>query len=252
MHLNCYKESDMKRIFCFAVAILFLAAVMASPGGEFWEKKDYKQWNQKECEKLLKDSPWARPHILSSVGIMDNASNKTSSDGQQPIVTYQVQFFSAKPIRMATVRQAQLVQKYESLSPEQKQAMDKQTEAFLSQDFSDSIVVNVAYSTNDNVRDQELARYWQSQTTDVLKNNVYLSNTKGDKIYVGRYVVGQGAGRSFQFIFPRASGGNPLISPQDKAIKVNFSYPVIGGMGDGKAFMEFKLDKMIFDGNFAF
>jgi hypothetical protein len=242
----------MKKIFCFASAILIITGVFAAPGGEFWEKKEYKQWSQKECDGLLKDSPWARAHKLTSVGIMDNNANKTSSDGQQPFVNYQVQFLSAKPIRLATVRQAQIAQKYDSLPADQKQEMDKKTEAYLSADLSGVVVVSVKYSTNDRTHDQDLARYWQSQTTDTLKNVVYLSNTKGDKVPVGRYAAEQGAGRGFQFMFPREFNGKPLVSPQDKSVKLEFTYPVIGGMGDGKAFMEFKVEKMIFEGNIAY
>jgi hypothetical protein len=242
----------MRRAFCFAFAALLIASVSAAPGGEFWEKKGYKEWSKKECAKLLERSPWAEPLTLTSVGIMDNNTNKTSSDGQQPYVKYQVQFSSAKPIRQAMVRQAQIGQKYDSLTPEQKQEMDKRTDAFLAADFSSAIVVNVVYSTNNRTSDLELARYWQSQTTDVLKNVVYLSNTNGEKVYVAKYSAEQGAGRGFQFIFPREVDGKPLLGPQDKSLKLQFAYPVIGGIGDGKAFLEFKVQKMIFDGNIAY
>ena len=240
----------MKKIFCFASAILILSSVLAAPGGEFWEKKPYKDWNQKECTKLQESSPWARDLTLTSVGIMDN--NKNSTDGQQPYVKYMVQFNSAKPIRQAIVRAAQIQQKYDSLSPEQKQAIDKQAEPYLSADFSNVVVISISYSTNNRASDLELARYWQSQTTETLKNVVYLSNTKGDKIPVARYAAAQGGGRSFQFMFPREVDGKPLLSSQDKSVKLEFTYPTIGGMGDGKAFMEFKVEKMIFDGNIAY
>jgi hypothetical protein len=252
MNLNRYKEFNMKKIFCFASAILILTGVFAAPGGEFWEKKPYKEWNQKECAKLLEDSPWSRALKLTTVGIMDNYTNKTSSDGQQPTTKYQVLFYSAKPIRQATVRMAQINQKYDSLSPEQKQEMDKRSDAFLSADLSNVVVITVSYDINDRNNALELARHWQSQTTDTLKNVVYLSNTKGDKVPVARYTADQGAGRSFQFMFPREVNGKPLLSPQDKSVKLEFTYPVIGGMGDGKAFMEFKAEKMIFEGNIAY
>jgi hypothetical protein len=242
----------MKKMFCFASAILILTGVFAAPGGEFWEKKPYKEWNEKECTKLLEDSPWARALKLTTVGIMDNNTNKTSSDGQQPTTKYQVQFDTAKPIRQATVRLAQIRQKYESLPAEQKQEADKRAEAFLSADVSNAVVITVTYDINDRNNMLELARHWQSQTTDTLKTTVYLSNTKGDKVPVARYAAEQGAGRRFQFMFPREVNGKPLLSSQDKSVKLEFTYPVIGGMGDGKAFMEFKVDKMIFDGNIAY
>ena len=39
---------------------------------------------------------------------------------------------------------------------------------------------------------------------------------------------------------------------QDKSLQLNFAYPVIGNMGDGKGYLEFKVDKKIFDGAVAY
>jgi hypothetical protein len=114
------------------------------------------------------------------------------------------------------------------------------------------VIVYVTYTTNSQPNELDLARYWQTQTTDVFKNSVYLSGTKGDKAPVARYVAAQGNQREFQFIFPREVNGKPILGPQDKSLKLEFIYPVIGGMGDGRAFMEFKLEKMIFAGNYAY
>ena len=247
----------MKKIFCFASAILILTGVFAAPGGEFWDKKPYKEWSQKECERLLTKSPWSQEFTPTIVGIMDNSQNKVSSDGQQPYVKYQVQFNSAKPIRQATVRQAQIAQNYDGLPPEQRQEADKRAAAFLSADLSNAVIVNVTYSTNNRVWDMELARYWQSQTTDLLKNSIYISNTKGDKIYIARFAAAQGAQRNMQFIFPREVDGKPILGSQDKSFKLEFAYPANGDpsrpdIPEGKAFLEFKVDKMIFEGNIAY
>jgi hypothetical protein len=237
----------MKRMLCLSLPFLFLATIFAA---DFWEKKEYKEWTQKECAKILQDSPWAQKLELTSVQVMDNQSNRTSTDGGQPSIKYWIQFRSALPIRQATVRQGQIANKYETLSADQKQAFDKQAESMLGGFPEDSVIVFVSYQTNDNTRDQELARWWQSKTTEVLKTQVYLSGNKG-KTPLARFVVGQGADRWFQFIFPREVDGKPVITPQDKSIKLEFAYPAMG-MGSGQAFQEFKTDKMIFNGNIAY
>jgi hypothetical protein len=239
----------MKRIFCLLVPMLLLSAAFAV-GEEFWEKKEYKQWSLKECDKLLSESPWAKGLTLSSVGIMDNS--KTSTDGQQPFIKYQIQFRSALPIRQALVRKQQIQAKYDTLPPEQKQQFDKQAESFLNSAPEDSVIVYVEYTTNDNVRIQELARHWQSRTTDMLKTMAYLSASKGDKVSLVNFTPGRGADQFFTFVFPRESNGKPVVTPQDKNIKLEFIYPVISGLGTGQAFMEFKVEKMIFSGNIAF
>jgi hypothetical protein len=226
---------------------LFLATIFAA---DFWEKKEYKEWTQKECAKVLQDSPWAQKMELTSVSVMDNSSSRTSTDGGQPSIKYWIQFRSALPIRQAMVRQGQIANKYETLSAEQKQAFDKQAEALLGGFPEDAVIVSVSYQTNDTTRDQELARWWQQKSTEQLKNQVYLSGNK-TKVPIARFAVAQGAERSFQFIFPREVDGKPVITPQDKSIKLEFPYPAMG-MGSGQAFQEFKVEKMIFGGNIAY
>ncbi len=243
----------MKRMICLSIsALLLLATAFAA---DFWEKKDYKQWSQNECKKLLEDSPWAKQFtvVSSDAGIDTSQTNRTNTDSAAPYIKYQVQFRSAKPVRQAIVRQGQLAQKYDSLPAAQKQEFDKKADSFISADFSEAVVVYVTYSTNNPDNDRDMARYWQSQTADLLKNNVYLSNTNGEKVYLSNFAAEQGAGRSFQFVFARELNGKPLINGmQDKSLILNFAYPVVGNMGDGKGYLEFKVDKMIFDGAVAY
>jgi len=241
----------MRKAICFTMLISFLCCVPAILGADFWDKKEYKQWSQKEVAKLLEDSPWAKDLTLTSVGVMD--VSKESTDAQQPFIKYQVIFRSAKPILQAFVRRAMIGQNYDSLPAEKKQELDKLAEKALSTDFSSSVVVYVTYKTNNSDYDRQLARYWQSQTMDLLKNSVYLIPQKGDKVSLSQYAADQGAQRGFQFVFPREVNGKPILdSVKDKTLKLEFNYPVIGNMGDGRAFLEFKLDKMIFDGNVAY
>jgi hypothetical protein len=240
----------MKKILCLSLPIVLLAAAIAAMASDFWEKKEYKEWSQKDCAKLLQDSPWAKKLELSSVSVMDNRSNQSSTDGMQPYIRYWIQFRSALPVRQAMVRQGQIANKYESLSPEQKQAFDKQAQAMLEGFPANFVVVYIRYETNDRNRDQELARYWQSKSTELLKNEVYLTGDK-TKVPIAQFVVGQGAERWFQFVFPREVDGKPIITPEDKSIKLEFTYPAMG-MGSGQAFQEFKTQKMIFNGNIAY
>jgi hypothetical protein len=243
----------MKKMLCLSLPFLFLVTIFAA---DFWEKKEYKEWTQKECAKVLEDSPWARSLTLTSVQIMDNDSNKTSTDGSQPFIKYQMQFRSALPIRQAVVRQNQIASKYDTLPPEQKQSFDKQAEALLSGFPEDKVVVYVRYQANDSNRDREMASWWQSKSTELLKTQVYLSSNK-TKVPIAQFVAGQGGDRWFQFIFPKEVDGKPVITPQDKSIKLEFEYPADFKnpdmkFGSGQAFQEFKVEKMIFAGNIAY
>ena len=81
----------------------------------------------------------------------------------------------------------QIAQKYDSLGPEQKQQFDKSAKAFLYANFSDAVVVYVTYETNSQTKAMELARHWQSQTTDLLKNTVFLRNSRGEQVPLAQF-----------------------------------------------------------------
>lgn len=253
MKITGYNNRNaQKSVLGISLVLIFLACAFAGPGGEFWERKKYRQWSQKECAKLLENSPWAKPYQLTAVGIMNNSDRQGASDLSQPYVNYYAQFRSALPVREAIVRQNQIAMKYDSLTPQEQQAFDKTSEAFLSGFPPDTVVVAITYSTNNRIWDMNLARYWQAQTVDVFKNSVYLYGSKGEKAAAVQYLAGQGEQRSFEFTFPRVLNGKPILDPKDKSLNLEFTYPVFQGVGDGKIFMEFKVEKMIFEGEIAY
>lgn len=59
-----------------------------------------------------------------------------------------------------------------------------------------------------------------------------------------QYIPGQEGQSDFQFIFPRKVDGKDILSPEDKTLRLEFAYPVVGGVGDGRGFIEFKTEKM--------
>jgi hypothetical protein len=251
----------MRKVLYFVLSAIFLAAGSAAFGADFWESKPYDTWSQKECSKLLTDSPWVEDFTKVAEGLQ--LSTGASDDGQQFSIQYQFQFRSALPVRQAMVRQMQLAQKYDTLGPEQKQQFDQSAKSFLSADFSDVVVVYVTYKSNSQSKTMEIHKHWQTQTMDLLKNNVFLRNSRGEQVALAKFIAPQGAERSFQFIFPREINGKPFIAFEDKSLQLQFSYPIIvkpGGsesnpndkLGDGNGFLEFKPKKMIFQGNIAY
>src|SRR5882757_3341977 len=104
-------------------ALLFASSGGPVQGGDFWVKKDYKQWTDAECKKLLADSPWAADYPFGTVVMeaLKGGRNSTSPNDlnheNTPRVEYRVQFRSALPIRQAVVRQALIKQKYDQMPP---------------------------------------------------------------------------------------------------------------------------------------
>jgi hypothetical protein len=210
---------------------------------------------------MLTDSPWAQDFTQMDSQLQDSA--RTSDDGQQFYVKYQAQFASALPIRQAQVRQMMIAQDYESLKPEQKKQLDQSAADFLSKQFPDAVIVFVTYGTNSQTANLNLARHWQAQTTDLLKNKVFLRNSKGDRVDLAAFQAYQGGERAFQFIFPRQTeAGEPLVGPEDKNLMLEFPYPVVTIPGtrrtipesgvEGSGFLEFKPQKMIFKGELTY
>lgn len=94
------------------VLLLLLASVAAAQSKDYWEKKDYRQWTDRECRKLLEDSPWANLHTVSQVFIDPLATDSTARERQpNPRIVYKVQIRSAAPVRQALVRLSQIIEK---------------------------------------------------------------------------------------------------------------------------------------------
>lgn len=238
-----------RRVLTLIFPALLLVGLSAPFAADFWEKKTYYEWTDKECAKMLSDSPWAWELKLLRTGGL----GASDAAGGQQYVSYIIQLRSALPIRQAIVRQMQIANKYDSLSNEQKQAFDRSAESFLNADYSDKVVISVAYSTNQQRLNLDLARSWQSQTMEVLKNSVFLFAGKNEKAKLLDFKVAQGgAQQEFQFVFPRTVGDKPLLTEQDKSLTLEFSYPVLGGMGDGRGYAEFKTKKMLFNGSLTY
>jgi hypothetical protein len=246
-------HSSIPGNYLISFLLIFFACVQASLGADFWEKKEYTKWSAKECRKMLTDSPWAKEYkqqqvIVSSSGRADAMRGGESS----PYVVYYMQLRSALPIRQAIVRQMQLAQDYDKLSNEQKQQFDNQTDGFLNANFDSVVVVYVTYGANIQQNDIQLSRHWQMQTTELLQNSVFLRGSEGDKVPIAGYAVESGDLREFQFVFPRKIDEKEILGPDDKSLQLEFSYPVVGGMGDGNGYLEFKTKKMKYNGKLEY
>ena len=244
----------MRRTLTNFLAVLLLASVAAS-AAEFWEKKDYRRWSEKDCRKMLQNSPWAKQRIFSQVhitrlgvggGVRGPQDDPTRRERQaNPRITYQVQLRSALPVRQALVRLQQHRMGYDKLAEEERRAFDEQAEAFLRRDLSDVVVIYVMYGSTVRTDVLDLRRYWQNQTTTTLKNTTFLIGRHGRKTDLKQYVVVKGGRQAFQFKFPRYVDGQPLVGSQDKSLQLEFVHPNIRGQGQERVLLEFKVKKMV-------
>ncbi len=219
---------------------------------EFWEKEDYRQWTERQCRKLLEDSPWANLHTVSQVFIDLIQTDSTARERQpNPKVVYRIQIRSAIPVRQALVRLSQINAKYDEMAETDRQGFDKTAETLLSANKSESVVMHVSYTANVQNDDRELARYWHTQTTEMLQNSVFLIGGGGVRIPLSMYRSGEGASREFQFVFPREYNGKPFIGPGDKTLKLEFHHPNVRGTAE-RVLVEFRIEKMMMHGAIAY
>jgi len=245
------------KVAAFLLLSAFLGASATGRAEEFWQKKDYRQWSQKECQKMLENSPWAKHYTLSAVYIVPVGETSPAPERRtNPWIRYLVQFHSALPIRQAQVGWSQQESGYDQMSPEQKQEFDAQAEKYLAASFADIVVLNVTFSSEAQEWLRILDSYWKKQTTETLRNFVFLIAHGGEKIPLLRYVPPAGASSRFQLVFPRYQQGQPILLPEDKAVKLELPPPPVQP-GPETAFpmhvlVEFKVKKMLVDGKLMY
>jgi hypothetical protein len=236
---NETSRRNTKSLFQLSIIILLLITVPIVLGADFWEKKEYKEWKDRECVKMLTDSPWAKSYNISQ-----GSDPSSSLDGSLPYIRYTVRLNSALPVRQATIRMAQINNKYDDLSDEQKKQFDQQTNPYLATAFPDIILIQVEYTTNVRNHQIPLINHWQQKTTEHIKNSTYLYGSKDTKIPLMEFVPPEGNSATFQLIFPRQYEGQPVVTAGDKSMKLEFlAYP-----NDEEILLDFKVKDITIDG----
>jgi hypothetical protein len=131
-------------LFAIPVAACMFAGHLSS--ADFWQSKPFTEWNEKDVQKLLQSSPWARPVSVAASGAAASAANASpldgfsglgnrkgvnpgDSSGARSLVTVVVRWQSAKPVRQAAVKA-----KYGNeagTSPEAKKALDEPSDHYI-------------------------------------------------------------------------------------------------------------------------
>jgi hypothetical protein len=241
--VNETNRRNTKSLFQLFILILLLITIPIALGADFWEKKEYKEWKDRECIKMLTDSPWAKSYNISQ-----GSDPSSSLDGNLPVIRYTARFNSALPVRQATIRMSQIANKYDDLPAEQQQQFDQTANKYLATSFSDIILIQVEFTTNVRSHQIPLINHWQQATTEHIKNSTYLYGSKDNKVPLMEFVPPQGNSATFQFIFPRQYEGQPIVTPEDKSMKLEFlAYP-----NDEEILLDFKVKDMILDGEVVY
>ena len=244
----------MRRYLAF-ITMALLIAVGALGFSDFWKDKPYTKWSEKEVRKMLNDSPWAqsttlRKPILKQVRRETGQFSDLAGEGEgvaDPTIQYTVYIRSAKPIREALVRKAQLDAKYEKMDDAARKQFDEQWSKFLGTKNDDRIIIQVTYSSNIGEIDRQLMNYWQTQTVSTIQNTTAMTMPNGDRVAPVAFWTAKGAGREFQLAFPR-----PKESSENKAFSVEFVNPDTRVESNSRIFTRFEFKQLTYGGEVAY
>jgi hypothetical protein len=205
---------------------LLLGATLLWAGDKPWKAKPYQQWNEKEVESILTDSPWVRvtpiqrswlpieekdvpgqPPMNGSVRQMPNASTATTTpervgEGTWRELNVQIYWQSSRVMRAATARQAVL----------HGEKVD--VEKYVSEPQGEYQII---------VRMQDMTPF-QQHDEKFFQDNAFLQTKKGkDKISPTHVVYeknSKGLVADAIFFFPKTtSSGAPTVSADETEVQ---------------------------------
>jgi hypothetical protein len=246
----------MKTAFALLLTFVLLAPLAIDASQK--EKKPWSEWNQKEAEKILNDSPWgqiqndtdttemffqptADPRTAgarapnSGERIVQGATNQATN------LKYGIRFFSARPVRQAFIRMIQLKQK--DLTPDVIERMKN----FAETPATESIIIAVTIEGTDKRSLGHVMQLFNSAASGTLKNTCYLERNDGKRIFLEEYVPPGRDGFGARFIFLRTIDQQPFLTPQIGDVRF------VAELGsEVKLNMRFKVSEMMMDGKLEY
>jgi len=244
----------MKRAL-WVIGAMLVAVLTVSALSDFWTDKPYTKWSAKDVRHLLSESPWGktttlRTAIIKQVHRETGQFSSLAGEGEgvpDPTIEYAVYLRTARPVREALVREAQIAEKYDEMNDASRKSFDDKWGKFLAADVSDKIIVQVQYSSNTADIDRQLMTFWQNQTAGTLRDIAAMTWPDGQRVAPIAYWAARGAGREFQLAFPR-----PKDSREDGAISVEFQNPNVKVEGNSRIYTKFQLKELKYGGKVTY
>jgi hypothetical protein len=200
--------------------------------------KPWMEWNEKETQKMLDDSPWGQTQNDTNTSEMTfNPANRGSGQGannQAANLSYGIRFLSAKPIRQAIARSVIL----------KNPQMTEQLKAFAEQQSDKYIVVAVDYKSSDRRLTGQAMQLFNSANIGLLKNGTYLERKDGKRIFLDQYMAPINDGMGAKFVFPRMLDEKPFVDKDSGYLRFYSEFP---GATPIKLNMRFKIADMIYE-----
>ncbi len=220
------------RVFIGMIGLIALAGASLS-AAEYWEKKPYAKWSEKEARKMIMKSPWCVEFSWSSTGSggsdltqdastyepaspVGTATSRGATDtvgSEREILTIvRVMLFSSRPVRSAVA----------VLAAKGDAGRLQRLKDFAERDFGDEIVVAWVLDSKPkgatSVADMD--RQLRALAVGELTNETFLATSSGKKVFIKDYIPPTPDGTGAKFIFPRfLPDGTRLITAADKTLR---------------------------------
>jgi hypothetical protein len=241
----------MKRKDLALIAFILLWAMAGSVIAQ--SEKKWTDWNKKEAQKMLQDSPWAKTQVETDTSEMmysptaGPGTSRTNADRARSGATnsainlnFQIRFFSARPIRQALARMIEISQ---NLDPKTQPDMVTKLQNFAELKSSDSIIVTVTFDSPDGRYSGPAFQALSSAVTATVRNDSYLQRSDGKQLFLDEYVPPGKDGFGARFIFKRELDGKPFIDEKSGEIRFYAKLPNIP-----KLDRRFKVADMMYQG----
>lgn len=228
--------------------------------------KSYVRWDEKEIEKMLNDSPWAKSQkirvqipgrintvagsVVGNVSLAPSINNTVNTGSITPSVdyTFTLRLRSAVPIRQAIVRQNALDKK--KTSKESDEQFEKRQKGLLEcPACQDNYVLSLSAASNENKNYDPVYALFSTALLEDLKRFIVLKNDTGEKRELVYFMPPKIAGDEAVFFFPRLDEkGNSLFTADSKELIFN----VTNNQVSLAANFKINVEPMIIDGNVEF
>jgi len=238
-----------RRVLILSIPGLLLLFSLTTPAQ--WDKKPYTEWTEKDAQKLLNDSPWARTQSFDSpmelykgpqTGRQGTSTATTARPPDAIHLFFRVRFLSAKPVRQALSRMIELKQKAGV-----KEEMAEQLKQFASGEFLEYIVVAVTSDASDAGSNAQQASALLRRNNAELKNTTFLEIKGGKRLFLQEFQPARPDGFGARFIFQRLIDGKPFITPESE--EIHFVAPLSDTY---KLDRRFKIKDMMYEGKLEY
>ncbi|MGH9405157.1 MAG: hypothetical protein ACRD5K_19310 [Candidatus Acidiferrales bacterium] len=261
----------MRNRLFFAGTVMILSASIVFAGKKKnanWIDEPFTQWTQKQVSELFNKSAWAK--TKSFRGQVANVNGAGAASAAEhgggagsygtggsvtqgvdvPDYTFTARFLSALPIREAYVRMLEIMNHYKTMPAARQKEFDQKVDGLLHADVSQEVTITLYFQANDPVSQRNLNEWFNTQTTDTLKQNAYLYTPAGQVPLLKYLPPSEGGGLGARFVFARTFNGEPILEPTAKGrVRFQLSYqPQINQM----MYIDFKPEDMIYKGQLSY